>query len=576
MLKVVSSKGSFNLEPNQVTPWEEIFNSNQSFADLKSWNFNIPKTDHNHFLLADIVDADAPRQINASIDVTVLLFDHVWSVGPLYLIEEGKDHWQVSFAGAIGQAIKTIGDTALPDFNYPDPSIVDIYTEAENAKASPASYDYVFAPVDIPSLSDIEWYPPQMNAVVTTPDGDFDRFAEFFRAFEADDWSKDNSYAIGEYVRFNNLYYSALAATANGESPTTHPAKWQAENLGNIKKYVPIVPFLYVFDILGYISTDTGITFEGEIFEIDELKRMVFFNVTALNQLNDQELGTVLTNTQIFYGKHLPNITALELLKQLAVLFNQRIDYDITTNSLIFSRRDAILSSPVNQDLRDNVISQEILFNQKRTYNLSYPFVEKDVELTDGSFTETLEGIPGELNSEDIKPDFSTLPMRTGFFSVDKNFKQYSGQQALEFYWPGNHIRPVTSLNINDAPPKQFLIFRCDDHVVTNGPWLATYPELPFLGSGLQQNSVTCNDQYTLYWQGTGGLYETYFEKYLKSLSLAKVVRLRILLNAKGWQRDSLLQRQALRDHLYILETAKINVKVNSDRMIAELTAIML
>ena len=47
-------------------------------------------------------------------------------------------------------------------------------------------------------------------------------------------WASGDTYAVGDYVRFTpsgiEHYYKATAATTAGQSPTTHPAKWQRVN----------------------------------------------------------------------------------------------------------------------------------------------------------------------------------------------------------------------------------------------------------------------------------------------------------------------------------------------------------
>ena len=50
----------------------------------------------------------------------------------------------------------------------------------------------------------------------------------YLQEYKADsaDWSSSATYAAGDVVKFNDVFYKANATTAAGESPSTTPAKW--------------------------------------------------------------------------------------------------------------------------------------------------------------------------------------------------------------------------------------------------------------------------------------------------------------------------------------------------------------
>jgi hypothetical protein len=186
MLEIVSSKGALELAPNEEIAWEEIFHVINQNADLKSWRFNLPKSAKNKAQLASFIDIDAKRRAEVSLEIEVLLFGQEWSRGPLFFLDENESAWEVSFAGKMGYLLLKLSDLSLQQFTYPDANPVDIYDHALTVN-SQVNSDYVFAPVDLPSLQGEVWWPAQINSVVVNDNGDLDRFVEFWRHFEEDD-----------------------------------------------------------------------------------------------------------------------------------------------------------------------------------------------------------------------------------------------------------------------------------------------------------------------------------------------------------------------------------------------------
>lgn len=566
MLEIVSSKGSLELNPNEAIAWEEIFHVVDQNADLKSWSFNLPKSAKNKLQLANFIDLDTRRLAEVSLDVQVLLFGQEWSRGPLIFLDENESAWEVSFAGEMGYFLQRLENLTLHQFAYPDPIPVDIYDHALTINTQ-ANADYVFAPVDLPSLQGDVWWPAQINSVVVDGNGDLDRFVEFWRHFEADDWNESTQYLQFDQVRFNKNYYEATTGTLAEESPITHPAKWQQITLGPIKRYNPMVPFLKVFKILQHIATEKGFSLSGELMENDEIQQLVFFNTVCLNTLAENVPGTVLPNTQIEYKRHLPEIEVVELLREIALLFNQRLDFSNNDNTLRFIPRADSLKSPVGHKLQDKVIRMEVIHRQKRTFHLKYSYSQSDAELASDSWTGTLEGVDSEQGSETLNSSFSTLAMRNGFNDVDPAWREYPADSRMDENYPGLWWRPVSSLSLNAEVPKQFLLWR-KFHYYLGGPW-GNDPELPQVSSDLNFNNVEGYAQ-TLLWKGEGGLYQVYWREFLYTLSLAKVLRVYFLLDGMSWDRLQLLNRQGLREWVCLLETVKLDIKYQDSAVVAE------
>jgi len=566
MLEIVSSKGALELSPSEEIAWEEIFHVINQNADLKSWRFNLPKSPGNYQLLASFINIDTRRISEVSLEVEVLLFGQEWSRGPLLFLDENESAWEVSFAGKMGYLLQKLSNLKLRDITYPDANPVDAYDHALSANNNLNS-DYVFAPVDLPSLQGDVWWPAQINSVVVTDNGDLDRFVEFWRHFEASDWSESTEYSELDAVRFNKNYYDALTGTLAKESPDTHPAKWQQIFLGPIKRYNPMVPFLKVFKILGHIASAKGFSLSGSIMENEELQQLIFFNTVCLNTIEENVPGTVLPNTPIEYARHIPDMEIVDLLRQVALLFNQRLDYSNNDNTLRFIPRSESLKAPIHHNLRDKVLRIEVIHRMKRTFNLQYNYKRSDLELASSSWTGTLEGIDAETGSETLSATFSTLPMRYGFNEVDPAWKEYPADSRMDANYPGLWWRPVSSLGLNGDVPQQFLLWR-KFHYYLAGSW-DNDPELPQVSSDLSFNNFEGYSQ-TLLWKGTGGLYELWWKEYLYTLSLAKVLRIFFLLDGQSWNRSQLLERQSLREWICLLETVKLSIKDGNRAVIGE------
>ena len=566
MLEIVSSKGNLELDPNEKIAWEEIFHVVNQSADLKSWRFNLPKSAKNRLKLASFIDLDSRRRPEVSLDVQVLLFGQEWSRGPLLFLDENEGAWEVSFAGEMGYLLQKLDNLTLHQFNYPDPVVVDVYDHAMNVNDQPNS-DYVFAPVDLPGLQGDVWWPAQINSVVVDANGNLDRFPEFWRHFEADDWSETTEYSQYDLVRFNKNYFEALTGTLAKESPASHPAKWQQMFLGPIKRYNPMVPFIKVFKVLEHIAASKDFSLSGELMENEELQQMVFFNTVCLNTMDENVPGTIITNTRIEYKRHIPEIEVAELLREVALWFNQRLEFSNNDNTLRFIPRADSLKSPVSNKLRDQVIRMEVIHREKRTFHLRYDYNQSDAEQASPTWNGSLEGIDSEQGSETLTSSFSTLAMRFGFNEVDPNWREYPSDNPMDINYPGLWWRPVSSMSLNAAVPKQFLLWR-RFHYYLGGPWVND-PELPQVSSDLSFNNTEGFHQ-TLLWKGAGGLYETYWKEFLYTLSLAKVLRVYFLLDGQSWNRSHLLNRQSLRDWVCLLETVKLDIKDQHSAVIAE------
>lgn len=157
MLEIKSSKGSFELKPGTKVPFVQDFNLHEfeTVKDVKTWNWSLPKTPHNIELLGWFGFANSPKQ-DDFIQVDVYVFGQLWRSGPLYLLDDDEDNYDVSFAGEMGALLNLIFGKSLRDFNYPDIPVIDMYQYAKFTVNDPiGDHPLVFAPLICPLLGEM-------------------------------------------------------------------------------------------------------------------------------------------------------------------------------------------------------------------------------------------------------------------------------------------------------------------------------------------------------------------------------------------------------------------------------------
>lgn len=425
----------------------------------KSWRFKLPKTTQNLRLINHIDDLFVTTDFYESISVNVVVLGSLWKTGLLYFLEEHDNYFDVHFSGEMGLLKLILKDLKLTDIDYPiQTGIADIYDHASDALTGGySSFDYVFTNVALPK---------RRNSANTMYIG------------------------INGYDLDVNKYWLGFKETQTG-----------FPNHANA-----MVPFPYVFNVLGYIAEELGIKISGDVFQIEELKNLVFFNTITLNSIDDQGLPENNYPSEINIQNHLPEIKISEFLLEFAKLFNQVVSYDERTSTLTFYHRQSLLSSIPVDDLKEKAFKENLIFKERRTFNLGYQYKEEDVRIyqDEGIDQKILEGVDGPDNSEDVYSMISTLPT-----------------------WV--EVTPVSSLELNAEVPLQFLIYRG----FVQNPGTNLDRQYPTSTSDLTYTPYTGNslDQYSLLWSGAGNLYDTWWKDFISALSLGRVIKISLLLS---------------------------------------------
>lgn len=332
-----------------------------------------------------------------------------------------------------------------------------------------------------------------------------------------------------------------------------------------------MAPQFFVYTVLKHIADELGIRIGGEIMEVEELSRMTFFNTVCLNDWQNEQPGAVPGNTTIKWSSHLPDISLRDFFKEFSKLFNQKIIYKANSNLLYFEERTRILDKTPEQHLRRNVVKYTTKFREQRLFSLRYRYNSSDLNYATDDWTGTLEGVDGGDGAKPINCEISTLPMRSGFTEVDINHREFLGDSDNSWF-PGNMLRPVSGLSLNDEVPLQFLIYRGKAGYPAPRPaaWGPNVPLLPHLSSDLNYTNIGQSDKYTLYWQGAGGLYQTYYKRYLKALSLARVLDMDISIDAEAFSRMDPSNPQALAEFVCLIEQLEFSISISDDKVVAE------
>jgi hypothetical protein len=494
-LELFDGRGRLDVDADTSIQFEQNFNLHdfEHVEGTKSWRFKLPKTANNLRLTGWVNLPELRSSFENNFKIRVNLAGTLWKVGLLYFIDDADAHWNVHFAGEAGLLKKLIGDLKLTDIDYPlTTGINDMHAHAlATTTASIGTYDHVFVPIEL------------------------------------DAWADQNPAATARGINVldvDTLYnFNGFATTA-----FNHP--------------VPMVPFPFVISVLKHIANALGFRVGGDIITDTEMQRLLFFNVKPLNDLAANSLPTSTIATEIDLANHLPETKISEFLVEFCKLFNQTILYDDANNALNFKHRPSILKEPVVGDLRYKATDLQMLYNERRTYNLAYEISKADLARfpdDPASSMRDMVGIDDVAGSTDVVSKIGVVP---------------------------NFETPYTSLILNAETPLQLFFYR---GYIQN--WFSlTGDDLPAALGNLNYTPGTglIKDRYSLTWRGEGNLYDTWWRSFFESLKLARVVRLHLLLSnfdVLSFRSDRVY---ALLDFIGLFEELKINF--NGERMMVE------
>lgn len=503
-IQLADGSGRLDLYPNEKVSFVLQYNlfDFQFALGTKSWSFKLPKSPNNLKLLGHLDELFVVTEFYESVDVSINVLGSLWKTGVLYFLEEKETYFDVHFAGEMGLLKLLLQDVKLTDIDYPvTTGISNIYSHAEDTlTGGPSSYDYVFTEVSLPK---------RRNTANTMYIG-------------------INGYDID--VNSNWLGFK--------ETQTGFPNHANA-----------MVPFPYLFNVLNHCASELGINLAGDIFKIEELKKLVFFNTVALNDIDDNGLPENSYPTEIDIKNHLPNIKIADFLIEFAKLFNQVVIFDERSSTLNFYHREALLLSIPNETLKSKAYKEYSVFKERRTFNLGYDYNEEDVKVfqDQGIDQDILRGVDGPPKSEDVISKISTLPT-----------------------W--GKVTPISSLTLNEEVPLQFLIYRG----FVQNPGINLDRELPASTGDLGYTPYTGNslDQYSLLWTGTGNLYDTWWSNFLSALSLGRVIKLSLLMSYSDVLNFNPTQLYSLMHYVCLFE--ELNLIFNEGKIVAEGKALKL
>lgn len=94
------------------------------------------------------------------------------------------------------------------------------------------------------------------------------------------------------------------------------------------------VPYFFVESVLKRFGELTGWTFAGEFWESSFLKKLQFYNLTAIDGASS-----------VVWSNHLPDLTAGRLLIELRNLFNLYLDFDVRRKICRIDLADSVLAA---------------------------------------------------------------------------------------------------------------------------------------------------------------------------------------------------------------------------------------
>lgn len=315
--------------------------------------------------------------------------------------------------------------------------------------------------------------------------------------------------------------------------------------------YIPMVPFPYVKSVLQLIADELQIKFAGDLWKDEEFARLVFVNTFCLNEADEDGLPVGAPGDTIDLRNHVPKVPLSELIKEISILFNQLVIYDDVSSTITFYHRLSILNGKPNLGLRNKVSDIRQQYSERRTYSLSYEYNPNDEDRinSNSKIGVDMSGINNGPDSEKVVSTFSTIPSHY--------FNDYF------------HL-PMTTLELNAEAPKAFLFYRGFNSVYNDDPVDPFYFKQPVLTCDLNYVPDTgyTLDSYSLLWKGDGGLYSVWWESFLQKMSLARVLKLQVLLSAADLVEFDTKQVYVLANFTGIFEN--LNARIKGNRLIVE------
>lgn len=109
------------------------------------------------------------------------------------------------------------------------------------------------------------------------------------------------------------------------------------------------VPMFFVHWVLNKAAELCNFTFKGTFMDDTAMKRLIFYNTFSLDDA-----------TTIHYANHLPELTLRVLLKELRLLFNLYLDFDVSRRILTIDFADPIMGLPASRNWTDKASPKHV------------------------------------------------------------------------------------------------------------------------------------------------------------------------------------------------------------------------
>lgn len=177
----------------------------------------------------------------------------------------------------------------------------------------------------------------------------------------------DDVYAVDNFSLKDiySKYFSTLNYYANGKFPITLSGVADGEHF---TVFNLINPFLYIAYVVKAICQEYSITLDNNVFEDNELKRLVLFNLYSENTYLNADLSYI--NDEINLKNHVPNIDISTFFSNLCKLLGIAYDFDSTNKALKLKYLKDIASDSTYHPIGNIVSRPRLMASPKNGYKL--------------------------------------------------------------------------------------------------------------------------------------------------------------------------------------------------------------
>lgn len=344
-----------------------------------------------------------------------------------------------------------------------------------------------------------------------------------------------------EYINhYDGGTYSQVIQSTSGAAPEVYYAN-------------TFVPYPYLAYVLKEIFKSASVRAVGSWLEDPEIRTLLMYNTYCADGPGVVSLPSTLNKTNALtlnLQNHVPDIPISQFLNSLRNQFNLIYYWNTFSNEVSIDSFKDIHASTKYVDWTSKLIGRPgIEITERSGYTFSYEQDSNDaVQIADNLLRHVING--GE-NAYETRSSLIELLSETDYVAGGKDWLIHQANQ------PGNSANfPVPPSAPNSAPFNLRLLFwRGMQPDSNSNDYPMGTPDLKrFNGTDIP------GANYQLYWDGSKGLYNTWWKTYVDLFQKSKLVTVRVQLSLLEVLSIDIRQKVRLYDNLFYINKVKFDI----------------